>query len=180
MSASSSTTECHEAMDRFDSYLDGTLDKTTSARLAEHLESCEACGTELAVAQRMGDAFDEMVLERCPEDVFQQAIAASKAAQNGRAKHKIANPSSQPRLRRWRPLSIAATVLLILGLGSLPFFLNPSDDFSAEEIAQARNDVELALRLVSDAGRETGVFLQNDVLNDEVVKPIQHSLSQIP
>ncbi len=178
MSASPSTTECHEILDRFDSYLDSTLDETTSARFSEHLESCEACRAELALAQRMREAFDEMVMEQCPDDVFQKAIAATEASQNGRTTHAVVNPLRQPRIRRWRPLAIAATVLLLLWLGSLTFLLNPSDDFSAEEIAQARQEVELALRLVSDAGRETGVFLQNDVLNEEVVKPIQQSFGQ--
>lgn len=181
MSASFSITECQEVMDRFDSYLDGTLNEATSARFAEHLESCRPCASEVIVAQRMREAFDEMVLERCPDDVLQQATLAAKASQNGHVNSSSTTSPSQPRIRRWRTLALAATVFLILGLGSLPFLLNSSSEsYTVEEIAQARQEVELALQFVSDAGRETGVFLQNDVLNDEVVKPIQQSLTPSP
>ncbi len=181
MNAPLTNTVCHEVMDRFDSYLDGDLDVSTTVRFEQHLNSCPDCAAEHAVAKHMSQAFGEIALESCPDDLYYRAVASSKASRNGQADRSTVTGPRPTRIIRWKALALAATVLIMLGLGSLPYLLNRSQaDFSAEEIAQARRDVEFALSLVSDAGRETGVFLQNDILNDEVIQPIQRTITPIP
>ncbi len=181
MKAPLSTVDCHEVMDRFDSYLDGDLDAQTAARFEHHLHSCSDCAAEHAVAERMNQALGGTALEPCPDDVFVRAVAAVTTSENGQADRPPLAGKRLPGIFRWKALALAATVLVMFGLGSLPFLLNRADDeFSAEEIAQARMEVEFALGLVSNAGRETGVFLRNDILNDEVVQPIQRTISPIP
>jgi hypothetical protein len=128
----------------------------------------------------MTTAFGEMELELCPDDVFERALAQAQASQNGQADRPAVAPSRRPRIRRWRVLALAATILLVLGLGSLPFLLNsPEAEYSAEEIAQARQEVEFAMSLISDAGRDAGTYIQNEVLAEEVVRPLHKSLNTI-
>ena len=174
------TPDCHEVMDRFDSYLDGELDPEAVRQFEEHLTACPDCAAEHTLARKMSAAFDAMQLEPCPDDVFERALAQAQASQNGRVDRPAVASSPQPRIRRWRALALAATILLALGLGSLPFLLNaPEAEYSAEEIAQARQEVEFALSLISDAGRDAGAYIQYEVLAEEVVRPLHESLNTI-
>lgn len=168
-------------MDRFDSFLDDDLDPETVQHFEEHLAACPDCGAEYRLAQRVAGAFGAFEVEPCPDNVFKRAIVAAEASQNGQVNRRATPPRREPRVRRWKALALAATILLVLGLGSLPFLLNPAEaEYSAEEIAQAQQDVQFALSLVSTASRDAGVFIQNEVLGEEVVKPIQHSLNPTP
>ena len=180
MNASLRTADCHEVMDRFDSYLDGELESETARQFEEHISACPECAAEHKVALQMTTAFGEMELEPCPDEVFERALAQAHVSLNGQADRPAVVLRQQPRIRRWRALALAATILLALGLGSLPFLLNsPDAEYSAEEIAQARQEVEFAMSLISDAGRDAGAYIQNEVLAEEVVRPLHESLNTI-
>ena len=178
MNAPLPTTACHEVMDRFDSYLDGELDSDTARQFETHFAACPDCAAEHKLALQMSAAFGAMELERCPDEVFERGLSQARVSQNGRADRPALPQKNQSSVRRWRSFALAASILLVLGLSSLPFLLNSAEaEYSAEEIAQARQEVELALRLVSDAGRDAGALIHNDVLGEEVVEPIQRTLN---
>ncbi|HYE96083.1 MAG TPA: zf-HC2 domain-containing protein [Rubricoccaceae bacterium] len=164
--------------DRLDAWLDGLLPTEEAAIFEAHLTTCAVCAAEVALARRLQTALHDLPAEPCPDEVYNAALeriaALDRQAPN---RQPVAGPR-KVRLRRaaWvaLPLALALALAVFLWPRLRPA---PEAEYTAAEIEAARAEVEYALALVSEVGRETGVFLQEDVLAPHVVEPVQESLN---
>lgn len=162
-----------------DAYLDGLLDAEAARAFEAHAAECAGCASEIALAERIRATLRETPAEPCPDEVFDAALARIAALERDRP---ALRPARLPRPSLVRRVALAAVLAVAVGLGVLPFFTAPEPPapYSAEEVAEARRQIEYALGLVGDAGRETGLFLEQDVLGGHVVAPLNRNLRLNP
>jgi anti-sigma factor RsiW len=175
---------CLDLHDHLDAHLDGELAPEQAAALEAHAAGCTACAAELALAGRLQLALHDSPPAPCPDAVFDAALARIASLERERAPVGVHAPARDrtplPRLARprWRVVVATMTVAAALALGALPFLGRTAEPtFSAEEIAEARRQVELAFSLVGDAGRDAGLFLHDNVVGPKVVTPIRRNMS---
>jgi anti-sigma factor RsiW len=156
---------CRRAKVLLIDYLEGVLSQTTAAELEYHLERCLDCKRELEELKRL------LTLLR-PEPVPELDPGAWNAflpEVRGRIKGYI------PRVRRWVwPISAAAGVLLVLGLGW--WLVRPKTTPEAAIWTQLISEEELVrLERVFDAYRLEQTSL--DELWDELTTEEQNQLA---
>src|SRR5690606_30830817 len=92
--------------------------------------------------------------EPCPDDVFDAALARIQALDRDRAPI----PSRRARTRRW----LVGAGLGLAVLTAIPFLRpTPPERYSAAEVAQARQDVELAFALLGATTRQTTALVRD-------------------
>ncbi len=117
-------------------YLDGELDAARAADFEQHLVSCAECVSELEAQERLRSSLDRAALyERAPAALRKKVYAAT-VGKSG------VQPADISRImpRRW--LALAATILIITGLG-WRLFLGPGSDHSETALASAIVDAHL-------------------------------------
>ena len=156
--------------DRLDAYLDGLLPLAEAQAFEAHAHACPACAAELTLASRIRTTLRTEPAEPCPDAVFDGARARIAAFQQDRP----AQSSAHHRRPLWRGVTAMALVLFALALGAVVMQLGPAEaEYSAQDIETARQEVELALALVGDASREAGLRIQQDVIGQSVMAPLQ-------
>ena len=159
--------------ERLDAYLDGLLAPDEAHAFESHAHTCSACATELALASRIRTALRTEPAVACPDDVFDSALARITALQQDRP----ARTRARHRRPLWRGVTAMALVLFALAFGAVVMQFNPSEpEYTAQEVDTARQEVELALALMSDASRNAGLHIQRDVIGQGIVAPLQRQL----
>jgi anti-sigma factor RsiW len=165
---------CTDLHEQLDAHLDGDLPPEHSAALAGHTATCAECAAELALARRVHRELRELSPALCPEGVFEATLARVAVLERPRAPRAPVPGRARP---RWR-VAVGGVVLLgALALGALRFLSAPAEPtYSPEEIAEAHRQVELAFALVGRAGLDAGLYLQDAVMGERVVAPLQRHL----
>lgn len=123
--------ECRDLEDVLSAYVDGEAVEGECVRVRTHLESCGVCRDRLAGEQQARDAVRarrDVLRTSAPPALKARCAAHAAAVDSGPAASAATPPvgltSVPPRatfVRRWAPLSLAATVLLavasVFGLG---------------------------------------------------------------
>ena len=125
--------ECRDLEDLLSAYVDGEAVDGDCARVRTHIESCGVCRDRVAGERQARDAVRARrgVLRACAPETLKARCAAHAAAVEIKAARAAAAPVDPPAafapvprrtfVRRWAPLSLAATVLLavasVFGLG---------------------------------------------------------------
>ena len=110
--------ECRDLEDVLSAYVDGEAVNGDSARVRTHIESCGVCRDRVAGERQARDAVRARreVLRTCaPEALKARCVAHAAAARRAAAPVTAPVLTHVPRrtfVRRWAPLSLAATVLL--------------------------------------------------------------------
>ena len=164
----SAESPCAWTEERIEAYTDGELESVERLRLEEHAAHCPTCSAQLEEARRLVAALRALPRLNYP--------ATAEAALKGEIR----------RLRRGRlltytrRLSAAAAVLLALLGGHILFEEeSPPPAFEAEEIAQARRQVEWTLAYLGNLGNRTGAAVRDDVIQPRLVAPLRQSLETI-
>lgn len=111
--------ECRDLEDVLSAYVDGEAVDGDSARVRTHIESCGVCRARVAGERQAREAVRarRQVLRTCAPEALKARCAAHAAVAARRAAAPVTAPvlTHVPRrtfVRRWAPLSLAATVLL--------------------------------------------------------------------
>jgi hypothetical protein len=141
---------CSEFETLLEPYLDGELAGGPLGTLEAHLEACESCSRDLALARQIRTELRELPRPSCPPAVTRAVLA-----------HAAAHPPVAERLRRlwyghrlWQPVVVT---LLAVALGVGYWRLSapappPGTAYTEEEIAKAEAEVKLALAYLGDIG----------------------------
>jgi anti-sigma factor RsiW len=117
--------ECSDARRRIALQIDGELDAPGEAALAAHLAGCVACAHHLAEQQSWHDA----IKRRAPRYAA-PAVARTRLADALREAELPATSAPRRRIASWRPLAMAASVVLAVALSSslTAYLTRPGDD----------------------------------------------------
>ena len=128
---------CDLARTNLHGYLDGELDATRAAEFERHLETCRECNAALNAGEALRSAMQHGGLyERAPVALRQKIRADIQAATKADSRAHAAPPS-------WRWLAVAATILLVAGLGWLALPYHPGGPEPAEVSAAELVDAHI-------------------------------------
>ncbi len=192
--SNNSDSQCYFVQLQIDGYLDGDLSEAQQTVFMSHVQDCAACAKEFHYAQVVQDAVLElpqidcgdMVLEpiyRLTDDTGSQRLAAEK-------QHSIASRLADllnaiPGFYRYGLSAALVAVIAVAVSFNVP---TPSEDnlnseqliaseneqqYSPEEIAQALNDLNLAIEYLNQVSQRTEVMIADRFL----VTPIQDSIN---
>jgi len=178
--------ECTWILERIEPYVDDELHGEELGRFERHIESCESCAKELALAREVAHELRELPWYSCPEHVSEEAAIriGADADEAGRTwLDRLRARFSGGILSMPRPavaaalIVIVAAVVLVLSQKDLPFFTGgaPSgeQEVTVEELEKAKNDAILALAYVSKYCRKSGEILQNQDIAGRLNKPLE-------
>jgi anti-sigma factor RsiW len=117
-------TECRELEPLLAAYVDGEAGTADRARVDAHLQDCRSCRDRLAAQRTMCQSLTtrRAMLRGCASEHLKARCRSAATAAHPPAARPI-DPTASPRfsVRRWVPLTAAATVLLaviaVFGLG---------------------------------------------------------------
>jgi anti-sigma factor (TIGR02949 family) len=114
--------DCRELEPVLSAYVDGEASDSDRARVRAHLETCSACRERVAGEQAARDAVRarRSALRACAPDALKARCAAHAAVRPSIPPSRLSAPARPARLpappasfvRRWAPLSLAATLVL--------------------------------------------------------------------
>jgi anti-sigma factor RsiW len=155
---------------QIEAYLDGELNPGLAAALEAHAGTCDRCTAELGLARRIRAELRATPAVTCPDVVLEAARARASTLRRDRPPVRVALR------RRWRQLA-AGAALLAVALGTL--YLHgaaPEQAYTAEDVAEARRQVEMAFALVGEAMHEAGTTLHQEIFAEQVFEPMRRSL----
>lgn len=161
---------CTTCQHQLEAYVDGELAADDVALLEAHIGTCSACAEEAALARHIRAELRSAAAVQCPDHIL--VAVERRLASQARDRH----PIRQPTRSRWYAASAFVAVLAV-ALAALHLRPTPHEEqYTVEEIAAARQQVELAFSLVGEAARDVSAYLREDVFNDYVFEPMRRDL----
>ena len=194
---SDNESQCYFVQLQMDSYLDGDLTATQQETFISHVQQCGECASEFRYAKTIQDGLVDLPLVDCPDSILdtvmtkaqaQQQVAREGSTASGLAEfwHWLLNA---PMLVRYGvpALAIAALAVGFLPVAtveqepaSTPMLANTSATLSAtpvqyspEEIAQALQDLNLAIQTMNRVSERTEAMIGGRFL----MAPLQENLN---
>jgi anti-sigma factor RsiW len=161
---------CTTCQRQLEAYVDGELAAADATQLEAHIGTCSACAGEAALARQIRAKLRSTPAVQCPDHIL--AAVERRLASQARDRH----PIRQPVRARWYA---AAALVSVLGVALAALYLRPTapeQQYTADEIAEARQQVELAFALVGEAARDVSAYLREDVFDDYVFEPMRRDL----
>lgn len=187
--------------------VNGTLDIDEEQRVREHLEACESCRTELQATREGFDVFDahlptEVLLSHAwgedtgwPRETVERHLASCprcaeelEMVEEGRERLNAPSPFDPPRDlpfpppraltgNTWRYAALAATVLLVLGLGGWWNTWHSGREEVAR-LAQERDDLRSQLEQLAEEYDATQDQLDQPTELATSTEELRHDLEQ--
>ncbi len=191
----SSESQCYFVQLQIDSFIDGDLSEAQQGVFMSHMHDCADCASEFRFAQTVQDAVLELPRVDCEEHVLEPIHRLSNAQDQGQINSSSGNDSligqlvnllnSMPSFIRVGVPVAAATVLGIMlsssllnqdGNQDLPVpqvVAEVAPQYAPEEIAQALEDLNLAIDYLNKVNQRTEVMISERFL----VNPLEKSLN---
>ncbi len=168
---------CAEIDALLEPYLDDELDPTDQTRVANHVERCTHCAHQLQLTRQVRGGLRALPCPPCPDAVSAAAITHANKSQGQRPTDAHRGWPKHVGRRTWQPLvALAAATALAIGLRwHSDLRPNPPID---PAVAQAKEDIKLALAYLGRMGEQTGTIVRDDVLATRVASPVVRSIRE--
>ncbi|MCA9741525.1 MAG: zf-HC2 domain-containing protein [Deferribacteres bacterium] len=174
MKSTSKKWTCSDVQDNIEAYLDTALPEQEMQLIKLHVQDCHGCQGELKLAQRIQQSLRTLPPKPCPEVVTSSTLAAVRQQRYAKWRNALLHK------RVWRPaLAGASFLLLALLLLDRVFWHDTAPPYSSEEVALAELDVKWTIAYLGNLGKKTGVTVRDQVLEPEVVAPLQEALRAV-
>ena len=177
---------CSWTQDRIDAHVDGELHGDELGAFEDHVEGCETCRRELALARSLVSELRALPSLECPDRVVDEAAARAGADTTGIARtwrdrlrdRLAAKPVFVPRpaMAAVLVVIVAATVFVLLQHEQSPFNGDVTVALTEQEAELAKLDVMLAFAYLGKYSRRTGEIISKDVIGERVMKPVGKSI----
>jgi len=173
--------DCSKHLLQLSAYASEELSERERQELSNHLAQCADCCEELDRERELRQRLSGLPQVACPDHVFEAIMAATteepKAAEF---------PSRQNSWWSWGAVAAAAVVAVLFLPGLTGVLVNDqpeqnvaiTDEFSAEEIAQAKLDIIATLTMAADVVARSGENTMSDVFGNRLPKSLSGSLIQ--
>ena len=185
--STNSESQCYFVQLQFDSYMDGELNDSQVESFLQHINSCQVCAQEFRYAQTVQDGLLDLPLLDCSEATLDRIRLATESTQPegesssgwwaGLVEWLVATP---PVIRYAFPaLAIAMIGLITLpqwqpsssGISQVATQEQPSESplimsasYSPAEIAQAMQELNLAIEYLNQVTERTEAIVENRFL----------------
>ena len=167
----------HDWMDaRVEAYLDDELPADERAAFEQTLAYAADWEAEVFLARQIHEGLRTLPEPVCPPHVTEAVLAYTRREARASWLAQFHAWMQQQFTALWQP-ALAMTVVLVLVV-SASLIGRPSPPPPTDPaVAQALAEVKLAFRYVSQAGRQTGKVVRDDVIAERVVGPVQNALN---
>lgn len=164
---------------KLEAWLDGDLSAIDGARFEKLLASDEWLQNESDLARSISDTFASMDDVRCPDDVTAQIMTHVRRDWVMQLPRRLKDGFGRMASAGLRP-ALAMMLLLVVVISSTWISRNPAVPTGQDaEVAQALEDVKMALAVLADAGRTTGTTVSNEVIGPYVVRPMAKGMNSV-
>jgi anti-sigma factor RsiW len=165
--------------EKIDAYLDGELTFWQRRKVNKHLKNCESCQQQLQEHRNVSLQVHTLPIQSCPDYVIDRVMQRTQQARRTKNIWSRLEVSLNP-LFNWRlatGFAVAAAVVLCLVLWprSREESVQPHQ-YTPEEVAQAKLDVERALGYFAEVLNRTQKTIEEEVVPEQVVKPLKKGL----
>jgi len=167
------------ADDRLEAWLDGELGDTDAERFASLLSSDDWLQSETDRARLISAEFDAMADAKCPDEVTKAVMAHVRRDWLFALPRRLAEGFSRMTSAGLRP-ALAVFLLLVVVISSIQIVRGPGAASSEDaEVAQALQDVKMALAVLADASQTTGTTVGDGVIGPYVVRPMAKGMNSV-
>jgi len=149
--------KCLEVQEQLSAYHDGELAAEIRSQVAAHIASCDECAQQLAEFESYSQTFKELSQPEVPSSVWAGIVREVGDSVQPAAR----GPWSKHRERSWLTagrLALAASVLLVLGLG---YWMTQPSGHSDSHHAEFAMTMDRYLRILASDPAEAEQFLLN-------------------
>jgi anti-sigma factor RsiW len=197
---SNNETQCYFVQLHIDNYLDGDLTATQQESFISHVQQCSECASEFRYAKTIQDGLVDLPLIDCADSVVESLLTTVQSQpQEQPDRQKAAGSSGLADFWQWllnAPLlvryGVPAMAVAALAIGLLPSspvapeqaqppllanspaILNATPvEYSPEEVAQALQDLNLAIQYLNQVSERT----ENMIGGRFLMAPLQENLN---
>ncbi|HEX7070876.1 MAG TPA: hypothetical protein VF190_08725 [Rhodothermales bacterium] len=167
------------AQDRIEAYVDGDLNRDERRTFESVLRADPALTESVRQARRIRTALHAMLTPECPAEVTEAIVRRVRS--DGAAKRSVISlfPDWST---SWRPALVVTAALAVSLLVWRPWQQPPPppEQYAAEDVELALQEVKWTLAYLNDIGSRTGETIRDEVIAERVVDPIERSLGILP
>ena len=170
MDLNEGTNACGWVSQHLEAHLEGELSGAESGRLTAHIAGCAACRAEERLARRLSAELAELPPLEGPDAMIETVLERARTQEQARRRALWGRRLRGWLQPAWKPsLALAACLALFFAVQPPP----PAAGPTAAEIAQAERQARLALAYIGRASRRAGLAVQQQVIADGIVAPVQ-------
>lgn len=174
---------CQTFEQYFVDYLEGTLSSELMRDAEAHLHQCRQCRAELAQQRNISAQIRRLTESQCPDRVLDSVLIRIEQDRQRFSWRTRFQAWCRAENALWKMGTTAAAAFLILAVAAL-FYQGgeiPSRQplqYSAEEVEEARRDIELTLAYVNLYTQKTGHIVEQQLAaaHSAVTQPVQNTL----
>lgn len=167
------------ADDRLEAWLDGDLSDADRKQFEKLLSSDDWLQAEADRARMMTHVFAEMEDVRCPDEVTVAVMSHVRRDWLMQLPRRLQEGFNRMASAGLRP-ALAMVLLLIVVISSTQINRTPAGGAGQDvQVAQALEDVKMALAVLADAGKTTGTTVGNEVIGPYVVRPMAKGMNSV-
>ncbi len=167
------------ADEHLEAWMDGQLDSVDGKRFEDVLARDEWLISEVDQARLISATFAGMEDARCPDVVTANVMRHARRDWVLQLPKRLVEGFRRMSSAGLRP-ALAMMLLLVVVLSSTLIYRSiPEQPAQTAEVAQALEDVKMALAVLADAGRTTGSTVSNEVIGPYVVRPMAKGMNTV-
>ena len=171
---------CQETQQKAVDYVAGTLSSKERRAFARHVKGCRDCQQFIVESQRILAKIQDLPQLRCPDEVLHKVFASLPTPEVQYSfGQRIVPLFSRPGFIRRAGLAVVVAAIVMAIVVFQPFKKMNYENhqiYTAEEIEQAKKDVELALAYFHHYAKRTETIIEQEVLSKPMVKPIKSTM----
>ena len=147
--------------------------------MRSHLDQCKECREEYYVQQKAQSLLTQVPPERCPEAVAENVLRHIDISHRKETRFAEKLSDLFHMNDRWLNAAVAVATFILLMFLVFPQFQGVQEgdaEFSSEEVAQAREDIELALGYLNHYAMKTEKLLEDHVISESFAKPLKSTM----
>lgn len=164
-------TVCEQMQDLIETYLDGAGTRAQTSAFESHVETCNECAAELALARQVRTGLDSLPLQNCPVFVSEAVLdyAAARPLAARRPWWSLV----------WRPALVGAVAVLLLAITGYvgQNGKQATPQFTHAELEQAQKQAKWTLVFINQLSRRTATNLKQDVIDPHVSRTLQRIIN---
>ena len=158
-------------------FVDGNLSKKQMKEIKAHVETCTTCQAVLADYQNMIEKLNHVPAQKCPDfivDTVLDAVPDTKKSFIRTLSERFTSGMA------WKVSFAAALAIIVVSIVLFhppqPPVIDENQQYTEEEIAQAKRDVKLAFGYFNHYAKKAENAIEEQVLAKGVVEPVSSTI----